>query len=94
MLPFIMTLAGNIFFLVGFIRIHIKDLKILNNNFYRIYIYYLNEIAPDKLSKNQRKILNKKPSHTSLTQKRGVKGNSKKKINSSKANLGNKKSTT
>jgi len=55
LIPFLMTLAGNIFFFVGFIRIHIKDLKILNNAFYKAYISYLNEIAPDKLNKQQKK---------------------------------------
>jgi len=69
--PFLLTLIGNIFFFVGFIRIHLKDLRILNNSFYYAYIYYLNEIAPDKLSKNQKKILNKKRNHTSITQKKG-----------------------
>ncbi|ORX40362.1 hypothetical protein BCR36DRAFT_339933 [Piromyces finnis] len=82
MIPFIMTLVGNIFFLIGFIRIHIKDLKVLNKNFYHIYIYYLNEIAPDKLSKNQKKILMKKFNHTSMIQKKG---------NKKKSNSNNKK---
>jgi len=95
MYPFFLTLIGNIFFFVGFIRIHLKDLKILNNKFYFAYISYLNEIAPDKLSKQQRKILEKKINPMlSLNQKRGIKNKKKAPINRiSKSNQSIKKNT-